>query len=815
MKYKNIREEELKNKVGNDWFKQFDTTEILGNIDFSVFPKQDTVFGRIPLLWAEAKTGDYDIPTMFVQLILTIGKARTFDKTLPPAFLGAFDFKKIAFVDYVNIQDIFYLNDFNWNVTPSNHETKEFQLIKERIVSILKTKTYVFDYEKDENLLNIFIKNNVANATTISKIKIDKNNFIPIYLRWVEIVKPIIDVDWDDLKKENIFDSDFYLADLFVDDKDTQSIDDDISIRDSLFIVFQNQGYKIAKEDLKQMFDATISIRNTNAYSQFWKIYKRPPIQEFQDYIIERRDLLVPQDIRERKGAFFTPRIWVELSQKYLTDYLGEDWQDEYYIWDCAAGTGNLLAGLTNKYNIYASTLDQADVNVMHERIEHGANLLENHVFQFDFLNDDFTKLPQSLQDIINDEEKRKKLVIYINPPYAEAGNVKVTKERKNKSDVSNQSVIWAKYKDYLGLSIRELFIQFFVRIHSEISGSILASFSKLKHINGHGFSSFRGFFKAKFEMGYVVPAVTFDNVNGKFPIGFLIYNLDFDKIIEAIVTDVYDKDGNYFGNKSFYSGVHSKRITEWVTSFDIKNNKGVIGYTGNHGPDVQNNNYCTINSKARINSNGTLNNATKYNITQYNLTILCVYFSVRHCINATWLNDRDQYLYPTKGWQEDTEFQNDCLAFTLFYGQNRITSEECTNHWIPFTEQEVNAQGRFESHFMTDFINGKIKTENEADLFGEDKPQFVKREFSEEATAVFDAGRELWKYYHSQPNVNVNASYYDIRAHFQGRNAKGRMNSRSDDEQYMELIGELREKLDFLADKIKPKIYEYGFLKE
>jgi hypothetical protein len=31
---------------------------------------------------------------MFVQLILTKGKTRTFDKTLPPDFLGAFDLKK-------------------------------------------------------------------------------------------------------------------------------------------------------------------------------------------------------------------------------------------------------------------------------------------------------------------------------------------------------------------------------------------------------------------------------------------------------------------------------------------------------------------------------------------------------------------------------------------------------------------------------------------------------------------------------------------------------------------------------------------------
>lgn len=362
MKYKNIREEELKNKVGADWFKLFDTTEIIGNIDFTVFSKQESIFGRTPLLWAEAKTGDFDIPTMFVQLILTIGKARTFDKVTPPAFLGAFDFKKIVFIPYISIQDIFYINDFNWNVTPSNQKTKEFKLIKERIESTIRKNNYIYDYLKDDKELKTFISNNIAKSTENSKIKIDKNNFIPIYLRWLEIVKPCIDVNWDDLRRANILDSDFYLADLFVDDKNTNKIEDDLSVRDNLFVIYQNQGYKIAKENIKQMFDASINIRNKETYQQFWKRYKRPPILEFQNYIIERRDLLVPQDIRERKGAFFTPRLWVELSQKYLADLLGESWQDEYYIWDCAAGTGNLLAGLTNKYNIWASTLDQADV---------------------------------------------------------------------------------------------------------------------------------------------------------------------------------------------------------------------------------------------------------------------------------------------------------------------------------------------------------------------------------------------------------------------------------------------------------------------
>ena len=808
MKYHKIREEELKNKVGVDWFKQFNTTEILGNIDFTVFPKQDNLFGRIPLLWAEAKTGNFDIPTMFVQLILTIGKARTFDKTLPPAFLGAFDFKKIAFVDYVNIQDIFYLNDFNWNVTPSNHETKEFQLIKERIESILNTKTYVFDYQKDEKLLNTFIKNNVAKATTKSKIKIDKNNFIPIYLRWIEIVKPIIDVNWDDLNKANIFDSDFYLADIFVDDKGTQNIDDDLTIRDSLFVVFQNQGYKIAKENIEQMFDATINIRNKEAYLQFWKLYKRPPIEEFQDYIIERKDLLVSQDIRERKGAFFTPRIWVELSQKYLTDYLGENWQDDYYIWDCAAGTGNLLTGLTNKYNIYASTLDQSDVSVMHERIDHGANLLKNHVFQFDFLNDDFSKLPQSLQKIINDPEKRKKLIIYINPPYAEATSSKtVSGTGENKTGVTTNFKIKELLNPKIGSASNEIFALFMSVIYEKIQGCKLGQFSTLKFINGTNFRKFKEFFLAEYVSGFVVPAETFDNVKGKFPIGFTIWDTARKSKIDTISTDIFDKKANFLGTKNFYGNL-PKSINKWIKVFDNKVKSG-IGFMGNPSPDFQH------NSQLYISQNKGIEHFNFYVFTQNSLIQGSIYLSVRHCLDATWLNDRDQFLYPKDGWQTDFEFQNDCLTFTLFHGQNRITNVEGTNHWLPFTEKEVNAKERFESHFMTDFINGKIKIENETDLFGTDISQTLKREFSEEAKDVFDAGRELWKYYHSQPNVNANASLYDIRAHFQGRNAKGRMNSKSGDETYMKLIGELRNQLNFLADKIKPKIYEYEFLKE
>jgi len=805
MKYQNIREEELKNKVGADWFISFDTTEILGNIDFTVFPKQNSIFGRTPLLWAEAKTGDYDVSTMFVQLILTIGKARTFDKTFPPVFLGAFDFKKFAFVSYISVQDIFYLNDFNWNVTPSNHETKEFKLIKERIEATLKQNSSVYDYLKDEKELKYFIANNVAKATETSKIKIDKNNFYPIYLRWLDIVKPIIDVYWDDLKKASILDSDFYLADLFVDDKDTQKTDDDSTIRDNLFVIFQNQGYKIAKENIKQMFDATINIKNKETYQQFWKRYKRPPIKEFQEYIIERRDLLVPQDIRERKGAFFTPRIWVELSQKYLTDYFGENWQEEYYVWDCAAGTGNLLAGLTNKYNIYASTLDQADVKVIHDRIEHGANLLKNHVFQFDFLNDDFTKLPQSLQDIINDENKRKRLIIYINPPYAEGDNVRGI----GRKDV-HVSKIHSKYQTLMGKASSEMFAQFFTRIYQEIPNSVLAEFSTLKILQAPNYSDFRNFFRAKLEKFFVVPADTFDNVKGDFPIGFFIWDTAKNEIFEKTIADIYDTKGNFIGTKGITTYDNSKYISDWleINSKNISTN--YVGHIASVGNDFQNQRMIFVDNEVKINWK---KGGRHTRITAENLIVVSIFFAVRKVISATWLNDRDQFLSPKDDWKTDKEFQSDCLTYTIF--NTNVQSGFGVNHWIPFTENEVNAKEKFASNFMTNFINGKLKIENSSNLFGNVDFDNKPLEFSEEAKEVFNSGRVLWQYYNSFNATSPNVSLYDIREFFQGRNDQGRMNAKSTDEKYTELISGLRQKLNLLADKIAPKVYEYEFLKQ
>jgi len=806
MKYSNILEEELKNKVAQDFFAEFDCSAIIEKIDFSVKKKNSEEY----LLWAEAKAAASDIFIMLAQLVLTVGKARTFDKLLPPPFLGCFDREKIAFIPYHEIQEIFYQNDFNWNVAPSNHETKEFKQVYEKIKETLNGEdTYIFNFETDEKELVTFIKENfVAGKTETSKIQIDKNNFVAVYIKWLEKVKPTIIVNWDVAKKHSIIDGDFYLADLLSRENKT--------LQEKLFVLLKTNYYELDKklDDSGFFSNKTAEFSDKQkAHTEFWAKYERPPKEDYWDYILLRRVLLVPQDVRERKGAFFTPPQWVAKAHEYLAKTFGENWQDEYYVWDNSAGSGNLLVGLVNKDNIWASTLDKADVDLMHERIENGANLWKEQVFQFDFLNDDFVpkskggKLPDELFEIINDPKKRKKLMFLINPPYGECG----TGWGRNSKAGVKFSKTAERFREILGgATLNEKYVQFFVRIYADVPDCKMAAFVQPKYICGSYMKNFHKYWKAKYLGGFATPSGTHDNCKKGYPICLFIWDLAQKKDFpQKLSCDVFNEKEKCDGVKNFINYDNNPFVNKWISQF--KNNAETeIGYlAGTNSNDFEHNNAIFI-----INREQQLANPRGIWMNQHNLIFSCIFFAVRKVVSHTWLNDRDQFLYPNGKWETDKEFQNDCLAYTLFHDQSKISIKQGVNHWIPFSEKEINAKYKFESHFMLSFISGKVIKNNYSDLFEQGGSKWCeKREFSPEATAVFDAGRDLWKYYHSQKDANPNAAFYDIREYFQGRNTLGRMNSKSEDEKYCELIANLREKMKVLAKKIEPKIYEYGFL--
>ena len=214
------------------------------------------------------------------------------------------------------------------------------------------------------------------------------------------------------------------------------------------------------------------------------------------------------------------------------------------------------------------------------------------------------------------------------------------------------------------------------------------------------------------------------------------------------------------------------------------------------------------------------------------------------------WIIHNDQILYPSDTWSKDSDFKLNCLVFSLFHSKNRISCRGAggspassvgpdsaggppappVNHWIPFTEDEVGASDSFVSHFMSDWLRGKksgastpcepsqttMAFDNEplaADVSQSpyDAPLDA---LSPTARAVFNAGRELWRYYHAQTGALPDASLYDIRAHFQGFKPNGHMNPDSADEGYSERIATLRSTLKALAAQIAPKVFEHGFLR-
>ncbi|GAA8715045.1 hypothetical protein BTM482_14800 [Helicobacter pylori] len=801
----NLNEETLKIQIKAEFFKDKKFLYSGDKIDFMLSYKHPNAI--LPILWGEAKRGNSgDLDKAFTQLLLTIGKHRLYTHHTPPYLctFNAFRMEFIAFDDAIT--SFFHQSDIDFSITPSNHNTEGFKHALDKFKAMCKSHKFVFDFKTQSQECKEFIENNLNSSRLLSKIPIDKNNFFTIYQKWFEAVKPTIDIDWEVAKTKGILDADYYLADLLS--------DGDKTIIEKLQTILSSSYYKLKRgvNELGKIDFMEIGFTDgQQAHQEFWRIYERPPKSEFQAFILERRDLLVPSDVRERKGAFFTPRIWAEKSQEYLAKALGQDYQEDYIIWDCAGGTGNLLNGLTNKTNCFLSTLDSNDVAIVKElAAANKLNLLENHVFQFDFLNDDFKKAPKSLQEILNDKEKRKKLIIYINPPYAEAGNkAKMSGTGEHKAKVARNNKTHETYKDFLGSGSNELFAQFFMRIYMELNGCIMASFSTLKYLNSSNFKKFREVFKAKFLEGFMVPADSFDNVKGQFPIGFLVWDTATPplKPTSALNLEVFDSFGEFLGYKNIVNE-NVKNIHMWLKQKEKIENMEILGYIDTPTPDFQGSpSVAIINNK-----NSSKRHSVYFAIASSNILFGSVFFSIRHCIKATWQNDRDQFYAPYDGaFQDDSEFKNNCLTFMLFHTQNRITTTQGT---------KVNAKERYSSHALLDFLKGKIKEEGDS-LFLNAKKENKPLEFSQSASRVRDVGREIYRYYHTQDFTNrpynANISLYDIKEFFQGRNAQGKLNPpvKAKDTYYKQLYANLQDALKDLAKEIQPKVYGYGFLRE
>ena len=190
--------------------------------------------------------------------------------------------------------------------------------------------------------------------------------------------------------------------------------------------------------------------------------------------------------------------------------------------------------------------------------------------------------------------------------------------------------------------------------------------------------------------------------------------------------------------------------------------------------------------------------------ITDKNLWQAAIVFAVRRLIRPTWLNDRDQFLQPIEPLTE--EFKTDCLLWMLFNRCNRTASANglewnnkkwsIVNHFIPYTEEEVDAPDRFESDFMVQYLADKT--------------------LSTEATAVLDAGRVLWKTYFTHTDARTVREAYKLNradvGWYQIRNALAERNKSGDTPPIN--FSPLEDAYAALTDKLRPQVFSLGFLR-
>ena len=503
-------------------------------------------------IWFEAKVGS-KISTyeMFTQLLHYVAVDLKKGEDVPP-FLCVIDSKKAAIMRTKDAIPLLEKKDIRWGKSASDVTVEALEVVS----AYIGTYVVSFNIETHEEEFIHTIKEAIKTGEIV-RTQITPDNLKQVFDKWVEMIgKEIGGVAEEDYAL-------LFFADI---------------MNDGTISTHKNLPAELLHKNNSPVFQLNgkiYELGNKEGYRRFWQIYHKPPKEEYRDYLLERRDSLIPVDERSFKGAYYTPLHVVDKAYDKLTETLGNNWQKEYIVWDMCCGVGNLEVKHSNPRNIFMSTLDQADVDVMRAT----KTCVAATKFQYDYLNDDITddgqidysltnKVPEQLREAIR---QNKKILVLINPPYAEATNADNTSKKdgaKNKSGVAKTKVASAMMNGY-GKASNELFTQFVVRIAKEIPSATLAMFSKLKYVNAPNFEDFRKVWDAEYRGGFIVHSKAFEGLKGNFPIGFLIWETSHGdgtlSQIGEITTEVFDKNAVPIGEKKFYNLPNNKFLNVWI----------------------------------------------------------------------------------------------------------------------------------------------------------------------------------------------------------------------------------------------------------
>jgi hypothetical protein len=458
--------------------------------------------------------------------------------------------------------------------------------------------------------------------------------------------------------------------------------------------------------------------------------------------------------------------------------------------------------------------------------------------FQFDFLNDDLSKLPQGLIDAF---EQNKPMVFFLNPPYATSGNW----SNEKKTNVAKNKINEQMLSDNIGGASQNLYAQFLYRITKikqkyNLTNCYICVFCPTLFLTGTSWKGFRKYFLNEFNynIGVQFKASHFADVADSWGISFSIWNTNecIDKqnfkfnlidningeVLEQGVKNVYNIDNKTSGNawvKEPIKKLKTKEMISLTNAINIKKEGNVRGknFDNNYGYIfISGNNVDTNNQNVALLS-ATYAKGDGCGINKDNFTRCTALFAARKLIEKNWINSKDEYLTPNENHEKFIEFANDSVIYSLF----NSSSNQSSLRQVEYKGKKWDIKNEFFWMSKNDIIN--LANEYELDEVYQDactsNERYVynyiqehKNEFSKEALDVLNKAIELtiksFKYRQlfaeEHPEYHLDKAwdcgYYQLKTIWK---------------EYMkEEFEQFKHLYKVLSDKMRPMVYELGFLK-
>ena len=553
--------------------------------------------------------------------------------------------------------------DIDWTVAPSSAHQKNPELVLE-IVEDETINPYVFWIDESFDFKNV-----------VEKI----HNLCENVKRYVRITEHNI---------ASIFE---YFRDRVLLKKDALSANELVTV--FIGLITNDETYYLHPKKKNTLITPNGNIPvNSASFVSFFDQYAREYTPQERMNFTAIADRLIEDTTRRRQGAFFSPTKFVDFAHRMIEKELGENWRDEYVVYDCCCGSLNITRDYRFK-ELYCSTLDKGELEI-------GSRYnLDATKWQMDFLNDGDECFDKGL---IKTFKQNKPIVFFINPPYGTAGIMGTTEH--SRAGTNNTAIRDEMVNVKFGGS-ENLQHQFMYRITKivqkyNLTNAYFALFSKPIWLSGAKQGKFLKNFSSQWECkdAYLFQASHFADVSEAWGISLTLWKSDNQATpiteYNMKLIDILD-DGSIdvFGHHTIYNSYDKIKASDWVkepvrklkttnvypatTSGLVLKEENVrasgivnqLGYCLNNANSIQDN-----QQKVAMFST-TYGNGNGHGICKENFTRCTALFTARKLIENTWINHADEYLAPNENHPDYKRFEANSIVYSLFENKSNQTS--------------------------------------------------------------------------------------------------------------------------------------------